>query len=409
MKLKLISLIIAFFACLLIPVFFLSSCGFIGGGGRGFIDLDSQLEADSGEGGVPRLSSRIQSTPDLADQDCEGNNRCEEACENIYDSTESSNQCTQLNIGQVADIEDVFYILLSADSDEYQDIKKGALEEYLEIGLDGWLDKIIPAQREADNRDEKFRNSLHLMVDQENIMVPILKEVDQDNEILKEIFLGYCNPKNGLCADDTKDRVNRQSTDNCLLNVILDSSCDPANCVIDSKEGNPGFSEILSVPPELLFVPKRAVLDASGNLYHCYTDPPLNFSGANIGIDLVKSERILSIDTVEKRHLFMALGFGGSDFFERAAESERQRTFVLGHNLIEQVCADRDNDAVRKCINVFYCWLQDQQRFFVPGENYYLSEIVENGNLFINNAFFGRVEEQIGRVIDLRSCDGNNF
>ena len=188
---KLISLIISFFFFMLIPVFFLPSCGFVSGVGGSFIQ-ESRTGGDPGDGDTPTLASRIKETPDLADVQCEDNDRCEEACRDIYEDSDSYRDCYKLTIEKVSNLENVFYALLKADPEELADIEDDDLESYLKISLDGWRDKVITKQTLKGNNKTRFENTLKWIVDQEKDVVPLLQREDQDNEILKQLFLEYC-------------------------------------------------------------------------------------------------------------------------------------------------------------------------------------------------------------------------
>ena len=275
----------------------------MGGGGPGFTIQDSQ--SDEPKGDTPRLSSRIQENPDLADQECEDDDRCEEACRDIYKDTDSQKDCHNLTIGQVAAISDVFYALLESDPDGLGDIDDDDLKDYLEIGLDGWRDKVIEKQSEKEDRNEIFVNTLNWIVDQEKDVVPTLQREDRDNEILKEVFLGHCHIDVGVSA---------KSCSNNTDGVAISNNSTPFR-----------FDYAL------------------GEIYYTSTNT-----------------KVASIDESRNKELFLALVTGGKAFFERAAGNRRFDAFVLGNNLLEQACTSRDNTSVHQCIAAFYCYLQNQ-------------------------------------------------
>ena len=293
--------VIGFFSFTLMSVFLLSSCG-LAGGGSGFFDQSSELDGGPGDGDTPRLASRLQDDPDIADKDCEDSDTCEETCRYIYKESDSYKNCDELTIKQVVRLEVVFHTLFEADYDEgrggdLEDIEEDDLRDYLEIGLDGWRDKVVSKQKmDEDDRDEKFENTLHWIVDDENKVVPVLQAEDRNDEILKEIFLGHCG---GLGADN---------------------ECDNGGA----------FS--------------------GGTFSFDYTAGDLSHSGTVIA----------SIDDRENKELFLALVAGGTAFFEKAADGRRFEAFVLGNNLVEQACTSRSDRSVNQCIAAFYCYLGEQ-------------------------------------------------
>ena len=182
-----------------------SSCGFLGlGGGNTFNDEDSTANGNPGDGDTPTLSRRFEKEPELADEECEGNDRCEDVCENIYDDSDNEDTCKALTIGKVAEIEEVFYALVSGDPEKLENIEEDKLEDFLDIGLDGWKGKVINKQKSYSDRDTRFLNTLRWVVDQENVVVPVLESEDRENEILKEVFLAYCHINdNGGCGESS--------------------------------------------------------------------------------------------------------------------------------------------------------------------------------------------------------------
>ena len=103
-----------------------------------------------GDGDTPTLGPRLKETPDLADKECEDNDRCEEACRKIYEDQESYGECYKLTIGEVSKIEDVFYALLGEEMEDLEDIDEEDLEHYVKIGLDGWRDKVVRRIKEKE-------------------------------------------------------------------------------------------------------------------------------------------------------------------------------------------------------------------------------------------------------------------
>ena len=227
-----------------------SSCGFVGMGGGNVFGEDSTASGDPGDGDTPRLSSRFEEDPELEDKDCEGNDRCEEACRDIYEELDSYEDCYELTIGKVALIQEVFYALVGADPEELESIKEEDLEDYLDIGLDGWSVKVIKKLKaKSDNiRKERFSNTLEWIVDQENLVVSVLEGQDKKNKVLEEVFLGHCHiGADGGCDDGSvsTDGVSRTAGELFYKGVKV--------AYIEDEEGRYALFEALKAGKEIFF------------------------------------------------------------------------------------------------------------------------------------------------------------
>ena len=379
---RLFSVVIGFFIYALLQVFFLSSCGFLGpGAGRSF--QEDSIASGAGDGDTPTLASRVRDNPDLEEQECRDNDRCEEACRDIYEDGDSYRDCYDLTIGQVSRMEDVFYSLLESDPDGLAEIDDDDLLFYLKVGLDGWRDRLIDRQTEKTDRDERFINTLEWIVDEENDLIPILEKRDQDNEILKRIFLESCHSDNDhQCANGIG-----MSVGVCELldsgGSSISSPTTDANAILGVAGSTDDHDNLIS-------------LDYStGDLYFCRKD-----SGQDPNVYQLYRSTIALIDAAEeRRQLFVALMAGGGFFFSRAAENRRFDAFALGNDLLQKACASRNDVSFDQCVRAFYCHLLD-----------YLSEggtvTPSIDNDFLRNS---SLVEKIGREIDLANCDFGNF
>lgn len=295
---KSVSLMIFIFLTFVLGGVF-SSCGFLGLGGGSTFSEDSTLgSGNPGDGETPTLERRFETEPELADKECKGNDRCEDVCDNIYDDSDSEDTCKSLTIGEVAKIEVVFYALVSGDLGELEDIDEDDLEDFLEIGLDGWKVRVIDKQKSYSDRATRFLTTLRWVVDQESVVVPVLESEDRKNEILPEIFLAYCHIDkpggNGDC--DGEDRF--------------------------------GASDV--------------VYRSGGQLYH-------------------NSQAVAYIEDEDDRYsLFEALRYAGVEFFERAAINRRYNAFAAGNKVLEKVCTHTNSQSIDQCVRAFYCWLDGE-------------------------------------------------
>ena len=293
------SSVVGFLGFIFMSVFFLSSCGFIGVGGPNFVEQGSEV-GGPGDGDTPRLASRLRNNPGLADRDCEENDRCKETCRYIYEESDSYRECYELTIEIVVRLEEVFHALFEADLEDLEDIDEDDLEDYLEIGLDGWKDKVIGKQKlNTADRNEKFASVLGWIWSQENKMVSVLQREDRSNDILKELFLGHCDL----------------------------STTSPPAC---GSHGSPSPS--------------------GGLLEFDYATGSVSYGES--GVDRI------SVARIEDRELFLALIAGGKVFFEGAAGDRRFEAFALGNDLVEKACTHRSSTSVDQCIAAFYCYLR---------------------------------------------------
>ena len=210
-KYKLITLIIG--SGLLTSV--LSSCG--------FFNLENATGSFDSSGDTPHLSLRGSgNTSDLYDRECEGNSRCEETCEEIYEKSKSYSDCYDLSIGEVADLDDLFHILVKADEEELDDIDSDIFEEYLKNGVDGFTDKVIENILDDDDPEDKIENIFNWMIENEAV-AEVLNEEDDDNDVLKELLLARCN---GCTASDTDTNINGPVDQNINIRACVERNDD---------------------------------------------------------------------------------------------------------------------------------------------------------------------------------------
>ena len=229
---------------LCICILILSSCG--------FFSLENSISSlDSSS--TPHLS--LRGSGDDPDLDCEGNTSCEYACEEIYEKSKSYTKCYDLSIGEVADLDKLlFHVLMRADTDELDDIDMDIFEEYLEIGLDGFIDRVI-GTLDDDGADDKIENIFNWIIENEDV-AEVLNSEDDDNDILKELLLARCNDDcsvsdttiNGTSIDIQNECVGGSDED--LFSALLINTDDNENFFLKAEEGN--NIELFSLGHEIL-------------------------------------------------------------------------------------------------------------------------------------------------------------
>ncbi len=420
-----------FLSVVLISVFFLPSCGFLVGSGG--VKLASNVPG-AGEGETPTLARRLKSDPKLADEECSENDRCEETCDDIYDDSESQENCKELTIGQVSTREDVFYALLRAETEGLDDIEDDDFEDYVKIGLDGWK-KVIERQKLSENRNERFENTLEWLVDASNRLIPILRVRDKDNEILRELALGHCNIDANTYRCRNENSRNYYDADANfpigLCQIRLGNVASPPTPITDNCESMGGYyfcpeslgtnlhsvSHLNDVEVSIvvndvdesnnrIFYGGNAVETFrtgivfnynDGGLYYCYSETDSNVASPNLctvsdtsSCTTLYHKKLAEVEEEEDRDVLMALVGIRDAFFSRAFADRRFEAFSWGNDLLERVCADRSDTSVNQCIAAVYCWL---------------SEDSENANELERFLGTSGVEERVGREIDLKNCN----
>ena len=227
--------------------FILSSCGFFG--------LENSVGSLDSSGAAPHLS--LRGSGDDPDLDCEGNTSCESVCEEIYKKSKSYIDCYEFSIGEVADLGELFNILMEADPDELDDIDSGIFEDYLKNGLDGFTDRVIEKLKDDDEED-KIENIFNWMVENEDV-AEVLNEEDDDNKILKEFLAARCEIQTNCIVTPVDTAISGTSidiqseciaqSDNALFTSLL-NEYDIPNFFLKAQEEN--NIELFSLGHEIL-------------------------------------------------------------------------------------------------------------------------------------------------------------
>ena len=206
-------------ALLLIPVCLLSSCGLVGQNGNRLGRQDSGAVSNAGDGATPQLKSRIEANPRLAKKKCEDYDSCEDTCKKIYEEKDSRDTCYNLSVGRASELEEVYVVLLNAKEDKLEDIDTDHLEKYLEVGLDGVLEKVIPQiEEQSSQRANRLKNLLQWIVEEDTV-VSVLKSEDRDNAILEGLILAHCNINSDHKCANSSDVVELHTHNNLQCQI----------------------------------------------------------------------------------------------------------------------------------------------------------------------------------------------
>ena len=359
-----------------LPLCFFNSCGLVGSGGN-FSGQQNSGVSNAGNGATPQLRNRIQNNPALSGKDCEGHSSCEDTCDDIYEERDSRKTCYNLSINRVADLEDVFYAFLNWE--DLEDIDEDHFKKYLEIGLDGFVEKLVP--RINQGKSEKILKEY--IIEEEKTVVPVLESADPNNEVLKALMLAYCNldSNDHQCNSNNRDNDNptvRISAQLCQLKVSSNNKptvkpsgnecsgrtlnwlcpgtptssdvevCYPSSSTVNIKTGLPD-----SLTPNISDNDEKYVVFDYDNpsVYYCKTESASCSDSNNTGKTLTHT-KIANIED-DEADLFVALVGAGEVFFDHSAKGGKVEAFSLGHALLNQACeGSRD-----QCIKLFYCYL----------------------------------------------------
>lgn len=444
-----------FFISSLVVLFY--SCGFANQAGQNAFKIASRSGA--GDGDTPTLKSRILDNPQLAEEDCEDNDRCKETCGDVYPDRDSRKDCYSLNIQQVSNIENVFYALVNATPDELEDIDADHLEDYLKIGLDSWKERVIEKQ---SGKYTRFSNILKWIVTEEKDVIPLLEREDSKNEILEQIVLNYCDVEDGRCKNTDSANPHEATATSAHNNFPIGA------CALKITGTKPGDSDRFPPTPDCggtsspFYCPalgssnfadysiyynitntteavvaegkrefstnnakKGVVFDYesdNGGLYYCSTVMEDDEGDSLPGCDnrpialnhrctTLTHKKLAEIEDDDNKELFMSLVGVGRVFFNHAAENTKPSAFALGHKLLEKACDNRDRDSLIQCMSVFYCWLnahnEDHDDKLVDDDDH--KDIASDSSSFLNNS---DLQEKIELdTDDLKQCDysSNSF
>ena len=455
-----------FFGCVFLLVlpavfFFFSSCGFLMAGG-GF-NIASSVTGP-GDGATPQLASRIAADPKLADKNCSENDRCKETCRDIYEEQTSQKACDKLTVGEVSARENVYHALLDADTKDLEDIEEEDLKAFVKTGLDGWQEVIIGKQkdfleekREGNANDPSssdayavFERTLHWIVEQESTVIPILRAEDEDNTILKDLVLSYCDLGDGSHTPDSKKprykcrNQNSRHPSNTHINSEIPYSSTTTepnqNFPVPYYTNGPSpfcFINISTLtPPQTwrnptteesthdhentanvsIHADKRKFEYPAHNtqndhrngiimsyekqsLYYCYSNPPPSPPPRTTSGTTTLYHKKLATVSGDNRDLFLSLVGVTDTLFYKAVDENKAEAFSWAHDLLTQAC-DGSATSLKQCIAVFYCFLSGHiKHHLLQSESGY-----ETINDFLNDDDDDGVEAQIGET-ELNNCN----
>ena len=396
-----------FFLLCLFFICFTSTCGFLDMAGSGVKFGTLSSVDNSGPGETPTLRPRLQANPGLKSEPCDEHERCKETCRDIYRELLTQKQCYKLTIGDVADLEDVFYTILRGNKSELADIDTEALENYIKLDLTGFSEKLIDRinDTELSLRRRKLQAILNWIVDEEKTVVPVLKLEDQKNEILSALFKSYCNQGSGPSTQDTNlftvkgclQELKSHASHNaprsprphihtrpltapdlhthtyimggtipehgCRMKIHHTGTTNYEISISYQAEGNDYTS---SVDGDEIVVESLLAFDSfdsSDNLYYCSLEQKQRCNGncptlpsgigkmphpvTNNGEEIIVTKS--SLTTVEDKDLFIALSAGAGAFFNYAMKRKKQEAFLLGYSLLEDACSTDE------CKQAFLC------------------------------------------------------
>lgn len=309
----------------------LLSCGFLNE--DSFLSRTGEVPDGSGTGRIPSLAGRIGSSPSLSKERCDNNKSCKNTCEEIYENISTYRKCYKLNIGEVADMQKLFRALTEEDTTEQAKlltpITAKTLENYLEMGVDGFNEEVVEEIESRDNNEKKenYEQILKWLVDKKNI-TKALSRKDTDNEVLKTLLTNYaeaagspaCSSSPPACptATDSKGNIcsHQCGAGGPARNIHLNSS-DLKGFVCTENTGSTCTAPSAEVVAE---------------------------------VDDSQTELLKTLSFVDNSSSATV-----ENFFKYS--SGNQEAFVLAHELLEEACANDDREEADNCMIYFYCWV----------------------------------------------------
>jgi len=299
---------------LILFLFLFSKCGFLNNTGTGFLG-STEGDGDPGTGKVPQLSQR-RNVDQLKNQDCNIDEDCKRACQEIYDELHSYEDCYDLSYGDVADMQNIFRALTEEDLERQvrllDKVDIDALELYLDVGINGFRDEAISQIEDYSERKENYKQILDWLIGSTNL-VKIFQRKDPRNEILETLLVNFA--KSASCRDITANQRNDISLDSGEM----------------QKAGSGVIATVEASQEDLL----KALT--------CLDSDPWNSSSSPRG-----------------------------NFFLYSAENTaRHHAFLWAYELIEETCSNNHRDLAHQCIAGVLCWFRgtSENRFVLVLNN----------------------------------------
>lgn len=230
--------------------------------------------------------------------ECRGFEACEDVCELIYN--ESWQECSEQDSDEVNELQRVHSRLKASSlsraklieiSEEEGDVELNAFEEYLEIGVDGWLKQIDGYDTKEGNavlgyNDVKAQEVISWLAEEEHV-AKILAKVDGGSRVLEALLY-------------------KANSDACFWEGGSSTSAQYSSRTITFSSNS-----------------SEREIEISGN-------------GVNIDIEIEDSGHFELYDLLS----CVDVGNSSTDIFSLAADEDNRYLFDLAFDLLDDVCED---------------------------------------------------------------------
>ena len=260
------------------------------------------------QGGTTTTSNNDDDDDDY--RDCTDSDTCEVICERIYD--ESWSDCNDLETDEVSDLQRVWKELRgkNVERSDLDDIDLDHFEEYLEIGVDGWLREIEGYDKVEPYTPASAQTVLKWLLETEGA-AQVLSDTDEGYKILKQLIntAAKTDQTNNTCSKDCKLSANVFPTNAVKEHVIIKGVPD-ADAINKCEKGNGSL--------------KLQYYSSSSTK----TDLP--------SVPKIEFDRNLCL----YRNLTATLLVDGKDIFTASAKEDNEYLFDLAYRLLDDVCSN---------------------------------------------------------------------
>ena len=295
--------------------------------------LMAQFTSCSSNNGLTTSSSRTTPStstsnsnnddePDI--EDCSDRDSCEEECSKIYEDYGEKTECEDEDVDDVVELGHIYNKLKSGSYSELQDISNNnddvdtdMLQNYLNIGTSGWIQRINCWKTGANctnptinPSNDKLKATLKWILEEDEI-AEIIAEADDGDNILEALL-------RSMPSGDTVFPTYAPATSNINKNTNYSIPTNTNTLEIASAD-NP-----FANPSKKTFTFDS---DSDTNLY-------IALSAFHLGIS----------------------SSGEQNVFSYAAKQENQPAFDLAYTLLKEACNGGEQDKEKACLRAMFCW-----------------------------------------------------
>ena len=328
-----------YFLCVLLISVSLIILGFTSCSGSNTIATSSSRRTSTSRN---TSSSSSDEDDDKDDGDpCKGSDSCEKTCEDMY-GREDLQECEDEGRDKVSRLYKVYKHLKSGEyrelediSEEDNDVDLDDFEDYLEIGVSGWID-LIESWSSGTPDTNKLRDTLEWLIDKKNV-AEVLQDSDDGLDVLEKILIGF-----NRVTEFNQKAYNILLIDNDHANLNTGGS-NAQSCTANNQHNyHTGHSTGNK---------NKLYILVKGGTY-CSSNPDQN------------SRKELEFDNSQDRILYRGLAYmsldGNSEnVFSYAREKNNDSILTMAYDLLNTLCdsTSTNSDKPKACKRTLFCWM----------------------------------------------------